>query len=148
MAEQKNIFREIQGIDSRLKKLENTKQIIGADVVQIASSSIATGTSGSIASGGRVVFTMTLTPTSALLTLWDLFFSFYVDTNGNAAYLYPGGASLSAGQKDLDLQWSFDYLLSSDAIGKRVAKITIINNDASAHEYFLSAKWYGIKQAI
>ena len=148
MAQKKNIFRDLANVERRLTRLEMVKQPIGADIVQITSSSLGSATSGSVSAGGRVTFTTTLTPSAEILNLWDLFFSFYIDTNGNSAYLYPSGSSLTDAQKDLDLQWSLDWATSDDNIGKRVGKITIINNDSSSHEYFINTKWYGIKQTL
>ncbi len=148
MAREENIIREIQDISARIRRIEAVRQPVGADIVQIVTSGLTTASSGSVASGSRAVFTITVTPSNQKLTLWDILFSIYVDTNSNSAYLYPSGASLSAGQKNLDLQWAVDYSLSSDATGQRVAKITVVNNDSSAHTYYLHQKFYGIKQTI
>jgi len=148
MAQEQNIVRDIKNIEKRIAKLERVKQLIGADIVQITSSDLVSTSSGSVPAGGRVVFTLTISPSSGILNLWDLFFSFYIDTDDDTDYLYPSGGSLSSGQKNLDLQWSLDFVNSDEDTGERVAKITIVNNDSSSHEYFLHSKWYGIKQEI
>ena len=148
MAQRENIFKDIKEIGKRIGKLERVKQLVGADIVQIVSSPEQTANTGSLAAAAVTDLTFTITPTDEVVTLWDFLFSVYIDTDDDADYLYPNGGSLSAGQMDFDLQWSVDYTLSSDTTGERIAKVVIKNNDASAHTYYVHAKFHGIKQGI
>jgi len=148
MAQGQNIFRDIKEIAKRIGKLERVKQLIGADIVQIVSSTEQTANTGSLAAGAVTDLTFTITPTDEIVSLWDFLLSVYVDTDDNANYLYPSGGSLSAGQMNFDLQWGIDYTLSSDTTGERIAKVVIKNNDGSAHTYYVHAKFHGIKQGI
>ena len=148
MAQGQNIFRDIKDIEKRIGKIERVKQLIGADVVQIVSSSEQTSNTGSLAASAVTDLTFTITPTDEITTLWDFLHSVYVDTDDNENYLYPSGGSLSDGQMNFDLQWSVDYTLSDDETGERVVKVVIKNNDGSAHTYYVHAKFYGVKQGI
>jgi len=148
MAELRSIIRELEGLNARIRKLSTVKQLVGADVVQIVSSTEKTSNTGSLAAGSRTTLTFTITPTDNIVTLWDFLFSIYVDINKNSNYLYPSGASLTDAQMNFDLQWNIDYETSSDTTGERKAKVMIKNNDSSAHTYYIHAKFYGIKQGI
>lgn len=148
MARIETLTTVIRDVDKRLTKLEVVKQPIGADVVQIVTTNIASLSSGSIASGDSITYTATVTPTTQILNLWDILFSFYIDTDSDVDYLYPSGSSLTSAQKDLDLHWSVDLVSSDDDTGERIAKITIVNNDSSSHIYHMYTEWSGIKQSI
>jgi len=148
MAYRQNFYGNIDNLVQRLQKLEFVSQKLGADVIQVTSSNISSAASGSVSAGGKVIYTITLTPSAQILTIWDLLFSIFIDEDFDTDYLYPNGSSLSAGDKNLDLQFSVDWALSDDSVGKRIAIITIVNNDSSPHEYFLYSKWYGPKQTI
>lgn len=128
--------------------METVSQSIGSDLLAIVSSNLASVPTGSIAAGAEVIVTVTLTPSDQILGVWNLFHSFYIDTDNNDNYLYGSGASLTTAQKNLYHEWWYDWGSSNDSIGQRVAYIRIKNNDSSAHSYFLRTKWYGHKQQI
>jgi hypothetical protein len=143
-----SIWKTIKDLDNRIKKLESYKQPVSADIVQIVSSDLSAVNTGSVSAGATAVITITISPAAALLTLWNLLFSIYVDTDNDANYLYPSGGSLTAGQKNFTLQVIWDYAGSNDSTGSRVVKIVIKNGDSGAHTYYVRSKYYGIKQEL
>lgn len=69
------------------------------------------------------------------------YFVLYVDNDETAAYRWPAGTSLSAGQNNLTFDWFMDDLdLESNNNRSRVY-IRIKNNDSGSHTYYLHLRW-------
>jgi len=91
--------------------------------------------------GQQGTITISASPLSELLGIWEFYFSVRVDTN-DGDHLFPEGADLNSGQRDLEIyQWE-DLATSDDITGKRSHKIRLVNNDSSPHTYYILYKFY------
>jgi len=133
-----------------------TPQKIGADVLQVQS----LPTAGSVYSvsislssgGGEYPFLVSLQPDSNTLTLWNLFWTLYIDPTSfssggipDAQHQWPlsqDTSFLTPGQLNFQLHHNADWANSSDSTNGRVWKFWLINNDTSVHTYYLFFKAY------
>lgn len=133
---------EIRKLKQEARAFKNP-QPLGADVLdvqaaltdaQIAASSGA----ATVAAGSQITFSITATPFSSILTLWNFLSSLYIDTPASAGSLYGGvNNTLTSGQKNLTREDWWDWAESSDSSNVRVFKVRIKNNDSISHTYYL-----------
>jgi hypothetical protein len=136
MARIDNFLRDIKDIQRRLHNLETVKQPLGGDVVQVATSNVAS-TTLTVDSGEIETFSIDVSLDTPKNTLYNVFFSVYVDTNNNANYLYPYGSSLSAGQKALIFTHWDDQRYANMTTGARRYAVEFINYDSVTHIYYV-----------
>lgn len=125
------------------------RQPVGGDIVVYEG--IPTGSPSTvsfvISASSNTRVTITIIPASPLVVNWDLYFSFYVDTDANADYLWPLGASVFALRHAFKPKVWWDWGRSSDTTGHRVVHLDIENTDVSDHTLYLYFKVYGPKLA-
>lgn len=137
------LVNDIENLKRDMREIK-TKQPIGADVLQVA----PLPTSGAlfagpvtVASGSSVTFTVTFTPDSQTLTIWNVLFSLYVDADATAN-LFPSGSALTSAQRNLRVAGWFDWSSSSDSTNMRAYKIHVRNEDAASHDYYIRIRAY------
>jgi hypothetical protein len=91
--------------------------------------------------GQAVNISVTFTPPSEVLSIWNFAHSIYVDAN-DASHQWPSGSSLSTGQKKCDAYGWLDWGDSSDDTNVRVYKIRMQNNDTVSHDYYMRTRAY------
>lgn len=68
-------------------------------------------------------------------------FSVYVDTDNDGDYEWPDGGSLSAGQKNMQLEWFHQLSYNQNNPGKDRIKVKLKNLDSGNHTYYLYVRW-------
>lgn len=139
-----------QQLTNRVLKLERdmadikNAQLLGADslvVERIPAAAQLTGGPYTIAAGSFLTFVITSTPANGTLTLWDFLHTLYIDAY-DAAHAFPGGASTTAGMRNLFENTWTDWADSSDSSNIRVYKTRIYNNDVSSHDFWIDFRAY------
>lgn len=69
------------------------------------------------------------------------YLSIYVDNDGNDAYLWPSGVSLSAGQKDLEVVSFMDERFLYNNANKAKYRIHLKNRDSGSHTYYIRVNY-------
>jgi len=111
------------------------------DIGSIPAGQDSTQTSFVLTAGQTATVVFTTIPDDERLGLWEFYFSIKIDVNDDD-HLFSEGASLTAGQRDLEIyQWK-DFSRSSDIQNIRVQKIRLKNNDSSPHTYYMDYKAY------
>lgn len=77
----------------------------------------------------------------------DPMFDIFVDTDNNQNFRYPNGASLSAGQKKMDLEYHRNLSFNTANPGKNKINVKIVNNDSGSHTYYLHVSWILLRAA-
>lgn len=124
-------------------ELKTKTQQIGADVVAvqgIPSGGAATG-SFTLATNSAATFTVTVTPTNQLLTLWNFLFDIRVDVN-DADHQFPNGAALTTAQRQMRQYEWISWGDSSDTTNIRTFKVRVENYDTVSHDYYLVVRSY------
>ena len=154
----KNLIEE--GIENKLisdiKKLKNIviklrqKQDVGADVVQIVVSTLATA-DFTLAAGVSATIQNTATPVDEFLSVWNLLRTLEAnDTGSSPLKHWPEEADASAHNLGsvIRFEGGKDLTNSDDGTGKRVAFFVVENNDNHTLDFTYSSKWYGNKQTV
>lgn len=94
-----------------------------------------------ILAGQYLTLAVTTIPDNDLLSLWEFYFSVYVDTN-DIDHIFSSGAALTAGQRKLSIEQWKDFAESSDVLGRRCHKIRFQNFDSVDHTLFVLYKAY------
>lgn len=124
-----------------------TVQRIGADVITITSSPSGSSPLSAgpfnLVAGSYITLSVTSTPASQVLTLWNFAFTIYIDGT-DVTHQFPGGSALTSNSRESYIFNWLDWADSSDTTNIRVYKIRIRNSDPSlaAHDYYLSYKAY------
>jgi hypothetical protein len=69
------------------------------------------------------------------------YFKIYVDNDNNDAYLWPSGASLSSGQKNLEVVPFLDLDYLQDFPYQARFRMYMKNRDSGAHNYYVYVGW-------
>jgi hypothetical protein len=95
----------------------------------------------SVPAGTIITISVTTTPESDDLSLWDFLFSFYIDVDAYTN-IFSGGSALTAAQRKFRLSQWVDWADSSDRTNTRCHKIRMENYDVSDHTLYLKYKAY------
>lgn len=137
---EKRLINDIEELKRQVREIK-TVQRIGGDVLTTIASSLVTNGPVTTSPGLGANFTITVTPGSPILTLWNYLFTIYVDVL-DSAHEFPNGASLTADQRKLTIMNWIDWANSSDITNIRVFKIRVRNDDSSSHDYYIKFKIY------
>ena len=149
-----------EGIEKKLisdiKKLKNIviklrqKQDVGADVVQIVISTLATA-DFTLDSGILATIQNTATPSEQFLSVWNLLRTLEAnDTGSSPLKHWPEEADASGHNLGsvVRFEGGKDLTNSDDGTGKRVAFFVVENNDNHTLDFTYSSRWYGNKQQV
>ncbi len=115
-----------------------TRQKVSADSISIKFTRTYTFGPLNIAASSYSFYSISLVPNSPILTIWNFETTVFVDNASTAGYQFPGGTSLSAGQKKMRMSVWLDWYNTDDIGGSRNTKIVIENTDTVAHDYYVS----------
>ncbi len=131
------LLNDVNELKNQLLYLKTHPQPIGADGIKYAVAN--GGTSITVASGATSTISFKFTPSSDfVLNGYDYLLTIIIDTY-DTAHLYAGGASLTAGQRNLDLEHWMDFQ-NSDFVSPfgRIFNVHIKNNDSASHVYYVN----------
>jgi hypothetical protein len=77
----------------------------------------------------------------------DPYITIYVDTDNDSAYEWPYGASLSAGQKNMEIEMFKNWLYLKNNPNQSRVSMRIANRDSGSHTYYLHVAWVYLKGA-
>lgn len=136
--EQQTIDTVIASILRRLSKLETGgKPLVGRSGVAGALVSLNAGVE--IMS---IAATLSWTdPDVTAIPKGNPYFAIYVDNDGDSAYLWPSGASLSSGQKKLEFDWFLDADDFDSNSNRTRVRVRLKNTDSGSHNYYFYVIW-------
>ncbi len=125
------------------------KQPVGADIVQIASSVLASATA-TITTGNNIIAISTVTPSNQLLTIWNILVTLKVNDTGQTLVHWPDKNDDSGHLlgEFVRLEGDMDFDNSADSVGIRKAFYIVENNDSHTLDIEFKTRWYGIQQTI
>lgn len=140
------LVNEVADIRKELLAIK-TKQFIGGDNTVIGVTNVSNSVT-TVPAGINQYFNFTLTPVGNRLTIWNLFFSVYVDGVGFADNnRFPDGSNLVGGMLKMKVRYWGDWAISSDSTGLRWYWICVENYDTASHVIGVRAAAYAIKSA-
>lgn len=135
------LIRDIEDMKQQLITLKTHLQPMGADMLDIRTGNVATATSSSVPAGSAINVSFSVNPVSDLvLSLYNFEVTVYVDVF-NDTNKYPDGSLITSPQRNLKFESWLDWADSWNDIAHsfiRVYKIRIVNNDSSAHVYYVN----------
>ena len=143
------LIRDIKNLKATVREIRQ-KQNVGADIVQIIASNLATSTF-TLNSGERATIKNTATPDDQILSVWNLFRTVEANDNPVGVFKHWPDESDDSGHllgKVVRFEGGFDWSTSNDTLGIRVAHFLVENNDNHTLDFRYRSKWYGIKQDV